>query len=155
MKLSKELHKLETLFDELNKHFFDGDLSSPIITLHEGKKLNNLGHCTVDGTWLSRQEGWFYEINISPNCLSKPLSKVAETMLHEMIHLYIVSKKLAKAPHGRKFKECAESHGLVCSPNDYKCTKFSGSAAEWIERFASVEFEIYRTDGVGILCESC
>jgi len=86
MKLSKELHKLETLFNELNEHFFAGEIITPVITIRDNAKKS---FCCTPKNWRNRYGNQFYEMSINPIHLRDSLSEVAETMLHEMVHLFI------------------------------------------------------------------
>jgi len=146
MKLSIELYKLELLFDELNNHFFDGELNSPVITI----QLDAYAAGWCDGVirrWRNRQGGRFAEIGVNPKLLCRPFSEVAEVMLHEMIHLFIFQNNLSDGSHDKTFKECSEAHGLIVTQagkQSYKRTDLSATTAEWVkEKFPSEKFDIY------------
>lgn len=58
-----------------------------------------------------------HEINISTATLDRPIEETAATLLHEMCHLYnlmhgIQDCSRGNTYHNKKFKECAEAHGL-------------------------------------------
>lgn len=63
------------------------------------------------------QNEGFYEINICAEHLARPFEQVAETLLHEMVHLYNLQIGVQDTSrngtyHNKKFKETAEQHGL-------------------------------------------
>ena len=66
---------------------------------------------------LKKDEG-FYEINICAEHLARPFEQVAETLLHEMVHLYnlqigVQDTSRGGTYHNKKYKEAAEQHGLT------------------------------------------
>ena len=149
MKLSKTLQKLEILFDELNKHLFDGEIVKTVITTQIGKKSDADGWCAWSSAWRTHREGFFYELNINPVHLRRTFLEVAETMLHLMVRLYMFQKQLG-CDYNEKFKECAENHGLIAyetAPQRYSYTELSSSTIEWVEeKFSGEEFEMFRLE---------
>lgn len=97
--------KLENLFSKFNQKFYNGELQTPVITVSPDTTKGAYGWCTAWKAWSTQEkitdlskmkpediealkkEG-FYEINICAEYLSRPFDKVAETLLHEMVHLY-------------------------------------------------------------------
>lgn len=108
--LKPVIEKLENLFSKFNEKFYNGELQTPIITVSPDTTKGAYGWCTAWKAWSNKQpeqkktvdlatmskedlenlkkdEG-FYEINICAEHLARPFEQVAETLLHEMVHLY-------------------------------------------------------------------
>ena len=85
IKTSRTAGQLEKMFRELNKHYYNGELPEPIITLK--KTPSAYGHITTVKTWTVSTEqdtGQRYEINISTATLDRPIENTTATLLHEM-----------------------------------------------------------------------
>ena len=120
IKTSRTAGQLEKMFRELNKHYYNGELPEPIITLK--KTPSAYGHITTVKTWtVSTEQGTEqrYEINISTATLDRPIENTTATLLHEMAHLYNLvhgirdTSSQSGAYHNKRFKATAEAHGLV------------------------------------------
>lgn len=114
VKTSRAAGQLEKMFRELNKHYYNGELPEPIISLK--KTPSAYGHITVGKVWQAGQESK-YEINLSSATLSRPIEETAATLLHEMAHEYNLEHGIKDTSnqgvyHNKRFKETAESHGL-------------------------------------------
>lgn len=107
---------LNKVFDLLNAEFFENALSRPTITIQSTPKA--YGHFSLsENTWISKLGGT-HEINIGAGTLARPIEEVCATMLHEMIHFYnyvngIQDCSRGNTYHNRKFKQAAESRGLI------------------------------------------
>ena len=107
---------LNKVFDLLNAEFFECALSRPTITIQSTPKA--YGHFSLsENTWISKLGGT-HEINIGAGTLARPIEEVCATMLHEMIHFYnhvngIQDCSRGNTYHNRKFKQAAESRGLI------------------------------------------
>ena len=115
IKTSRAAGQLEKMFRALNAHFFAGELEEPIITLKNTPSA--YGHITCGKVWRAG-ENRRYEINIGTATLARPIEETTATLLHEMCHEYnlmhgIQDCSRGGAYHNKKFKECAESHGLL------------------------------------------
>ena len=120
IKTSRTAGQLEKMFRELNKHYYNGELPEPIITLK--KTPSAYGHITTVKTWtVSTEQGTEqrYEINISTATLDRPIENTTAPLLHEMAHLYNLvhgirdTSSQSGAYHNKRFKATAEAHGLV------------------------------------------
>ena len=69
MKMSDVVTKLESLFDILNRVYFDNALPKPVITVQSTPKA--YGHCSTKKIWKSENDGQ-YEINIGAEFLNRP-----------------------------------------------------------------------------------
>ena len=77
---------LNKLFDLLNQHFFESELSKPTITIQSTPKA--YGHFSLrDDAWVSTL-GATHEINIGAGTLARPIEAICATLLHEMCHYY-------------------------------------------------------------------
>ena len=97
-----------------------GKLPEPIISLK--KTPSAYGHITCSKVWQAGNESK-YEINISSATLDRPIEETASTLLHEMVHEYCLENNIKDASnngvyHNRRFKEQAETHGLVVSHHE-------------------------------------
>lgn len=138
--LKPVIDKLENLFSKFNEKFYNGELQTPIITVSPDTTKGAYGWCTAWKAWSNKQpeqkktvdlavmskedlenlkkdEG-FYEINICAEHLARPFEQVAETLLHEMVHLYnlqigVQDTSRGGTYHNKKYKEAAEQHGLT------------------------------------------
>ncbi len=109
---------LNKIFDLLNAEYFENTLSRPTITIQSTPKA--YGHFSLrEDTWVSKL-GATHEINIGAGTLARPIEEVAATLLHEMVHYWnyqngIQDCSRGNTYHNRRFKEAAESRGLVVS----------------------------------------
>ena len=107
---------LNKVFDLLNAEFFESTLSRPTITIQSTPKA--FGHFSLrDDTWISKN-GQSHEINIGAGTLARPIEEVAATLLHEMVHYFNFVEGIQDCSrggtyHNRRFRECAEEHGLI------------------------------------------
>lgn len=115
------IKNLETLFDELNKNYFNGALFTPYITLFAGAKKNgsvDYGAFYLDKYVNVNNDADFkYEIGISGERLGDGIFQVAETLMHEMVHLFCAMNGYADVKgksHTKRFKQEAEKRGLIC-----------------------------------------
>ena len=121
--------KLENLFSKFNEKFYGGELQKPIITVSPDTTKGAYGWCTSWKVWSNKEpkaisemkpeeveamknEG-FYEINLCAEHLARPFEHVAETLLHEMVHLYnlqvgVQDTSRSGTYHNKKYKEAAE-----------------------------------------------
>lgn len=135
--LKPVIDKLEGLFSKFNEKFYNNELQFPVITVSPDTTKGAYGWCTAWKAWSTsepkkvadiskmtkedleamKKEG-FYEINICAEYLARPFEQVAETLLHEMVHLYnlqvgIQDTSRGGTYHNKKYKEAAEQHGLT------------------------------------------
>ena len=115
-KMSRAVSQLEHMYNALNADKFDGALPMPIITVQS--KPGTWGHCSRARVW-QRKDEQTYEMNIAAETLSAPIEEIIDTLLHEMVHLYCRENDIKEVSrsgkyHNGKFKDLAESVGLVC-----------------------------------------
>lgn len=121
MELVTAIKTLNDWFDILNKRFFENTLSKPIITVQTDPKGSCLGWCTTKQIW--DDDGTLrYEINIVAETLNRPAHDIAETLLHEMVHLDNTQKNIQDCSrggtyHNKKFKAAAERVLLIVTPS--------------------------------------
>ena len=91
--------KLEKLFEILNESQFGSELEMPVISVSPDSTRGAFGWCTSWKAWKDRSDmdvdmescsadSGYYEINITAEYLTRPMSDISGTMLHEMVHLY-------------------------------------------------------------------
>lgn len=151
------VEKLEKLFSILNEEIFNGELEKPVITVSADTVGGAYGWQTGWRAWQDIEEHdseGYFEINICSDYLNREPVETAETMLHEMVHLYNSMKDVKDTSrggtyHNKKFKVAAEDHGLnVEKGSKYGFHKtsfksetkqlFDEKIAEWFK------FDIYR-----------
>lgn len=106
---------LEKMFARINKHYFNGDLIQPVITIQTDRSA--YGHITVCDVWESQGERR-KELNISPEYMKRDFVELLCTLEHEMCHIYNMQNGIkdvsnGNAYHNKKFKESAERIGLI------------------------------------------
>lgn len=114
MKMSDVVTKLESLFDILNRVYFDNALPKPVITVQSTPKF--YGHCSTKKIWKSETDAR-YEINIGAEYLNRPSADTAATMCHEMVHLHCLENDIADTCqkgryHNKAFKTECELRNL-------------------------------------------
>ena len=161
VKTSRAAGQLEKMFRELNKHYYNGELPEPIISLK--KTPSAYGHITVGKVWQAGQESK-YEINLSSATLSRPIEETAATLLHEMAHEYNLEHGIKDTSnqgvyHNKNFKAVAEACDLLVEHHTtYGWSKTSPSDA-LVEfcidhdlreiRLCRNDLEIFRVSGTG------
>lgn len=115
VKGSRALGYLEKMYRQLNQDKFGGELEEPIITIQSTPRA--YGHVTIGKIWKSG-ENRKYELNIGAGTIDRPIENVVSTLLHEMVHIYHLQHDIKDCSrggtyHNKKFKEKAESVGLV------------------------------------------
>lgn len=136
------LEELYRIFEMLNKKYFEGQLSYPMITIQAGKKSSLAGWFTLDKMWAAKDKEKSedkYEINICAERLNASVEDIVETLQHEIVH-YV--NKLADIVdfhgkmHTKKFKVQAEKIGLVCHKDSklgYALTERSPELTSFIQ----------------------
>ena len=143
---------LELLFDRLNGRYFESELSRPVITVspdHSGKAY---GWCTTWKAWQDGRTDGYYEINVCAEYLNRTIEAIAETMLHEMVHLYNILhgvKDCSRAGtyHNIAFRDAALSHGLDCRKDakyGWTVTELTQDAASFIRSICGLDFSLCR-----------
>ena len=140
--------KLEKVFDDFNGTLFKGELKKCIISLIPSKG-KYYGWCTLGRIWKDTNGGdvAYYEINITPEFLSRTFHETCCTMIHEMVHLKNIQDDVKDCSnggryHNKKFKESAEAVGLVVE----KSARFGWSTTSLGDELKSYLTENYPED---------
>ena len=117
MFMTETISKLDKLFDELNGHYFGGELPTPVITVQTTPRA--YGHCSRDKIWTAENDAR-YEINLAAEYLTRPIENTAATLVHEMVHLWCRLKDIKETSqsgryHNNLFRVEAEKRGLSIS----------------------------------------
>ena len=156
-KTSRLAGQLEKLFRTLNEDMFDGQLEQPIITIQSSSR--SYGHYSVHPIWTVNGEEKRHEINIAAGTLDRDLEYTVGTLLHEMVHMYndtvlnVQDCSRGGMYHSKKFKEVAESVGLIVTRTEkygWAHTEPSDALIEWILDHDIEEIRINRTEPTGI-----
>lgn len=170
--LKPVIEKLESLFSSFNQKFYNGELQTPVITVSPDTTKGAYGWCTSWKAWSNldpdskttdisqmskadldaMQNEGFYEINICAEHLARPFEQVAETLLHEMVHLYNLQIGVQDTSrngtyHNKKFKEAAEQHGLDVGKDPkygWTITTLDEDARAFVDSLQDKKFELHR-----------
>lgn len=170
--LKPVIEKLESLFSSFNQKFYNGELQTPVITVSPDTTKGAYGWCTSWKAWSNldpdgkttdisqmskadldaMQNEGFYEINICAEHLARPFEQVAETLLHEMVHLYNLQIGVQDTSrngtyHNKKFKEAAEQHGLDVGKDPkygWTITTLDAEARAFVDSLQDKKFELHR-----------
>lgn len=151
--LQEVVGKLEGLFDKFNEVYYENKLQRPVIAVHPDSTGHALGWCTTYEAWKTLTGEGHYEINVCAEYLARTIQEVCGTLLHEMVHLHCLQNDIKDTSrgtsyHNKKFKEVAESHGLIIEHDPrYGWTKTSLNAntESLIESLGESAFELYRS----------
>lgn len=146
MDIKAMIDELHNIFDKINKDIFDNELQKPVILIQQNKKKKDLalGWITVKEVWLNQDESdKRKELTIASEYLLRPIEEIAETMMHEMVHLYNSQNDIKDCSrggsyHNKRFKEQAEAFGLTVEKSDkygYAHTKLSDWLLEKIKGY--------------------
>ena len=113
--LDISIAEIKRIFTVFNEQLFNNELPEPIFTIQgSGKKSGRLGWFSLDEVWKSNGIGC-HEINLTAEYLDRPVESIAETVLHEMIHLFNKVNDIVDVKgihHNKKYRKSAEDHGL-------------------------------------------
>ena len=95
----------------------------PVITILADATTGTYGWITKNKVWCSKDNEWHREINLCAEYLNRDTELVIATLLHEMCHLYNMQNEIqdtsrAGTYHNAKFKEVAESRGLIVKKDE-------------------------------------
>ena len=146
---------LEKIYTTLNHDKFDGELETPIITIQSS--ISTYGHVTVSKVW-KNVDVTQYELNVSAEYVDRPIKNVVSTLLHEMTHIYNLMHGIQDTSrngqyHNKRFKEKAESVGLVISHderNGWSHTQPSEELTVYIQEKKWKDITLVRSNGVYI-----
>lgn len=137
MNINRDTNELMKYFNTFNYIFFKGELPEPIITIQSSCRKFTNGWFTPAETW-QNEDGSVKknEIAVIAEKLNRPQSDIAETVLHEMVHLHNYVSKVQDCNgniHNKNFKKAAEEHGLLVEKAGklgWAFTKFNDKAKE-------------------------
>lgn len=120
---------LERLYDYCNDKLFDNELAKPVITIQRDERNKTYGWWSCSKVWRVKGkdgEDGSHELNMTAQCLNRPIAEIAATMLHEMCHQYAQMHSIqdcsrSNTYHNKLFKKIAEMHGL-----NVECVKTIG-----------------------------
>lgn len=138
---------LSRLYDFLNGSLFDNELIKPVITVQYDKKNRCYGWWSVARVWKENEvDKGANELNLTAQTLNRPISDIAETLLHEMCHQYadvhdIKDTSRSGYYHNKKFKKIASEHGLLVEFDKsigWSITSLKEDIAKMIEEYATI-----------------
>lgn len=174
------IEEFEILFSKINGRFFNGELQKPVITISPDTTKGAYGWCTSWKAWTNKnsdeqlninlseedikdiilKEG-YYEINICAEYLNRPFEETAETLIHEMVHLYcsqfgIKDTSRSGTYHNKKFKKEAERHGLNVEKDEkygWCKTSLNDESKDFFKNYPKENFKLHRKNLSNIFCE--
>lgn len=154
VKISRISGQLEKMYRALNNDFFGGELETPVITVQSTPHA--YGHVTCSKIWKDVVgENARYELNIGAGTLNRPIENVVATLLHEMVHIYHLMHDIQDCSrggryHNKKFKEKAESVGLIIEHDSsigWSITHPSDDLVLYIADKDWLDFRMFRDEG--------
>lgn len=153
VKYSRLCGYLEKIYRQLNADFFNNELEEPVITVMSTKGA--YGHVTCGKVWTTG-DTHRYELNIGAGTLYRPIENTIATLLHEMVHIYHLQNNIQDCSrgntyHNKKFKEKAESVGLIISYDKrigWSITEPSDDLILYICERGWQELNLSRSDGI-------
>lgn len=120
MTSSQAILYLENIYRSLNIKFFNGELRDVIITLSSKESTNHA--IKFDKESISGKKN-VVGIEFNVNCINKPIEQTVANIMHEMVHEYCRENNIkcgTASYHNEKFRQVADSHGLISSPSESK-----------------------------------
>ena len=166
--LKPVIEKLEKLFSMFNQRFYNGELQTPVITISPDTTKGAYGWCTAWRAWTDKEPKSFvdmtpeeletlktdgyYEINFCAEHIARNFEEIAETMLHEMVHLYNLQIGVQDTSrngfyHNKKYADAATVHGLEVEKTKkygYSKTTLNEEAKNYVSGLSDKKFELYR-----------
>lgn len=114
---------LAKAFRFVNEDFFNNELPETTITIQSSPRAHGHFLCDSSAWSVSNPDGTTkstYEINISAGTMSRDITNVIATLIHECTHLYcfingIKDTSNGGAYHNKRFRDEAEKRGLKIS----------------------------------------
>ena len=139
LQISEIVKKTEEVFDLFNKHFYQGKLTRPAITVSPDGGRGAYGWCSIHEI-LNANNELYREINLCAEYFDRPITEIAATLLHEMSHLYNLQHDIQDVSnngyyHNMKFKATTEAHGLHIEKHPkygWPVTTLAPEAEAWI-----------------------
>ncbi|MDC0937157.1 SprT-like domain-containing protein [Pirellulales bacterium] len=122
--LQPAIHELERAFQHFSELllFKQQKMPMPVITIQAAGRRKALGWFLESAWQNDGAANRIPEINMSAEHLGRGIYEIANTLIHEMVHLsnYLAGIKDCSSTqyHNKRFKELAESVGLVCERAD-------------------------------------
>lgn len=143
--IEQAIKELTHIFNILNSQKFNSELPEPVVIIQSNRGINKnaMGWCTVNKIWCDVDNTiQKYELTVCAEFLHYPIEETVDTMLHEMVHLYCRVKDIKEtsrgtAYHNKKFKEIAESVGMIVDHGNkvgYGYTKLSEEMKEFVKK---------------------
>lgn len=147
------IENLEVLFTVLNNEYFGGELERPVITISPDTTKGAYGWCTSWKAWQDEEIDGYYEVNLCAEHTARGYKALAETLLHEMVHLYNLQKGVQDCSrggtyHNKKFKTMAESKGLMVEQsqkNGWAYTQLNPETNRFLDTVTGIDFVLFRS----------
>jgi hypothetical protein len=150
--LQRPIRELERWAREFRLWFKPQGLPAPLITIQSAGRRRALGWF-ARARWVRSQGDELHEINFAAEYLNRDVFDIAETLVHEFVHLLNFADGISDCTvnqyHNGRFRDRAESVGLICKQFDpYGWAKTSLSP-ELRERITALQpdetaFELFR-----------
>lgn len=146
---------IETIYQKLNKDFFDSKLITPIINIIPSSR-DSFASVAFDVKWIFQNRfSRSVEMNISTCTIELPMLYLCAELLHVMCHIYCYQNEIKDTSnqmiyHNKQFKKCAELHGLDCKKGKYGWDKTlpNEKLIKWVGENHLEDIKIYRDTSV-------
>jgi len=140
------------LFNRFNESFFESALSNVVISVSPSPSGKTAGWCSRKEIWEDSSKHRFYELNICPEFLNRPLEEVCGTLLHEMVHLCNALDGIQDCSrnslyHNKHFKSRATKHGLHVEKTEkygFSKTSLTTEMSNFIKSLEFTGFNLFR-----------
>ena len=107
---------LQKIYNLINEEYFEGQLEEVAVTLQESTR--SYGHVSVNNVWLASDDKSMKELNVSANYLTRDITEVVTTLIHECSHIYNMENGIKDTSngfiyHNKRFKKTAEEMGKI------------------------------------------
>lgn len=107
---------LQKIYNLINEEYFEGQLEEITLTIQESTR--SYGHVSVSNTWFTTDNKAMKELNVSANYLTRDITEVVTTLIHECSHIYNMQNNIKDTSnsyiyHNKRFKKTAEELGKI------------------------------------------
>lgn len=107
---------LQKIYNLINEEYFEGQLEEITLTIQESTR--SYGHVSISNVWLTSDDKAMKELNVSANYLTRDITEVVTTLIHECSHIYNMENGIKDTSngyvyHNKRFKKTAEELGKI------------------------------------------
>jgi hypothetical protein len=122
------VRELDDLFVIFNFKFFGGDLIKPVLAVQTNQfhRGATMGWCTSRKVWRQADLGEeYYEITVCPEFFDLGIVELADTLLHELVHLFHLQNEIQDVSRGGYYHNAAfRDKALECGMEVLQTPKY-------------------------------